>query len=132
MTEPNTFIYLFAIGQGIGKGFMYSPALYCGYSHLPGRKGVVSGCIISGYGFGGFIFGMITGALCNPDNISVVAMTTGNGDVQNYFPEEVAQNVPSMIRKLDMIWVCLWIIGLITITEFDGPKYNEHEDNDIR
>ena len=75
---------------------------------------------------------MITGALCNPDNISVVAMTTGNGDVQNYFPEEVAQNVPSMIRKLDMIWVCLWIIGLITITEFDGPKYNEHEDNDIR
>jgi hypothetical protein len=37
-----------------------------------------------------------------------------------------------MIRKLDFIWVCLWLIGMFTITEFDGPKYNEHEDNDLQ
>jgi hypothetical protein len=60
---------MYSVGLGIGKGLMYSSTLYCGYSHLPGRKGVVSGCIISGFGFGGFIFGNISHHFANPDNI---------------------------------------------------------------
>ena len=70
--DPIVFKYLYSVGLGIGKGFMYSSSLYCGISHLPGRKGVVSGCIISGFGFGGFIFGNISHHFANPDNIRVV------------------------------------------------------------
>ena len=54
---PTTFTFLYAIGMGIFKGLLTSALLRAGWSHLPERKGLVSGSIISGYGFGGFIFG---------------------------------------------------------------------------
>jgi hypothetical protein len=128
VTNPTVFIYLYSFGFGIGKGFMYSSALASAWTHLPGRKGAVSGIIISGFGFGGFFFGIITNKLCNPDNVSVVAMETRQGHKENFFPAEVAQNVPSTLRYLDLIWLCLFVFGMLTITTYQGPAYSEHDD----
>lgn len=69
--NPTLFIYCYGFAMGLGKGFMYSAALQAGWSHLQGRLGMVSGLIICGFGFGGFIFGIVMNRLCNPDNISV-------------------------------------------------------------
>jgi hypothetical protein len=57
--EPHIFILSFAFGMGFFKGCLTPAVLRAGWSHLPERKGLVSGCIISGYGFGGFIFGIL-------------------------------------------------------------------------
>lgn len=129
LKSPTLFIYLYGLGLGFGKGFMYSAPLSAAWSHLPGRKGTASGIIISGFGFGGFIFGNISHHLCNPDNVRVIPMMTSSGRTINLFPAEVAQNVPYMLRGLDAIWLCLLVIGLLTISKFDGALYNEHEDN---
>ena len=67
--SPTLFIALYCFGFGCGKGLLYSSVLNAGWSHLPGRKGFASGAIICGFGFGGFIFGMIMNKLCNPDNV---------------------------------------------------------------
>ena len=67
---PTTFTFTYAIGMGIFKGLLTSALLRAGWSHLPGRKGLVSGSIISGYGFGGFVFGTFANYLANPENIS--------------------------------------------------------------
>lgn len=54
---PLTFMFIYCTGMGIFKGMLQSALLRAGWSHLPERKGLVSGCIISGFGFGGFFFG---------------------------------------------------------------------------
>jgi hypothetical protein len=50
---------LFAFSFGIGKGFLYPTALEASWSHLPGRKGLVTGMITSAMGLGSFIYGII-------------------------------------------------------------------------
>lgn len=57
--NPTVFFILYSVGLGISKGLMYPGNLAAGLGHLPGRKGLVSGFIISAVGFGSFIFGIL-------------------------------------------------------------------------
>lgn len=59
-TQIYAFFLLYAIGFGIGKGFLYPAPLNAGWSHLPGRKGFVSGVVVSGLGVGAFLAAMLT------------------------------------------------------------------------
>ena len=70
--SPTVFIYSYGLAFGIGKGIMYSTALQAAISHMPGRKGVVSGFVICGFGFGGFVFGILAKQFCNPDDLRPV------------------------------------------------------------
>lgn len=83
-------------------------------SHLPGRKGTVSGLVICGFGFGGFFFGILTNRLCNPNDIRPVQTQTTDG-FENLFPTEVSMRVPTMWRTLGAVWAFLFIFGLIVI-----------------
>ena len=71
LKSPAAFIYSYGCAFGICKGLMYSAVLQAGWSHLKERIGMVSGLITCGFGFGGFIFGIVTNLLCNPENIEV-------------------------------------------------------------
>lgn len=74
-----SFFLLYGFGFGIGKGFLYPAPLKAGWSHLPGRKGFVSGFIVSGLGIGAFIFGIVANNIVNPDNLAPVATTVAEG-----------------------------------------------------
>ena len=115
--NPLLFIYCYSIAFGIGKGLMYSTALQAAISHLPGRKGAVSGFVICGFGFGGFFFGIISKHLCNPNDMRPVLLPTSLGN-ERLFLAEVASRVPTMIRTLNLIWIGLWLFGLCTITRY--------------
>ena len=117
MKNPNLFIYCYSFSFGFGKGLMYSTALNSALSHLLGKKGTVSGFVICGFGFGGFFFGMISKHLCNPDDLRPSLVETHLGP-ERMFGEQVAVRVPGMIRKLCMIWICLWLVGVLTITKY--------------
>lgn len=67
-TNAWMFFFIYALGFGIGKGFLYPSVLYAAWSHLPGRKGLASGVIVSGMGIGSFIFGIFIQRLVNPEN----------------------------------------------------------------
>lgn len=56
---PGMFITVYALVLGVGKGIMYSTVLDCAISHLMLKKGTVSGFVISGYGFGSFLWGIL-------------------------------------------------------------------------
>jgi hypothetical protein len=71
-TNTTAFFVLYAIGFGMGKGFLYPAPLTAGWSHLPGRKGFVSGIIVSGLGFGALLFGIIEQKVVNPKNLEPV------------------------------------------------------------
>jgi len=53
----------------IGVGMMYWTPLICAWEYFPERKGLMSGLIIGAFGFGAFIFGFISAAVCNPHNL---------------------------------------------------------------
>ena len=100
---------------------MYSTALQAAISHLPGKKGAVSGFVICGFGFGGFFFGPISKYLCNPNDVRPVLVPTSMGE-ERLFLAEVASRVPMMIRTLNLCWIGLWVFGLCTITRYHNPS----------
>ena len=109
LTNPTAWFFLYSIGFGIGKGCLYPAPLFAGWSHLPGRKGFVSGFIVAGLGVGAFIYGVITTLLVNPENTPAeptIIVTSAGEMTENYFPASVADNVPSMLRTLCIIWFC--------------------------
>jgi MFS family permease len=59
-TNPWVFFWVYSMGFGICKGCLYPCALIAAWTHLPARKGLASGIIVSGMGVGAFIFGIVT------------------------------------------------------------------------
>jgi hypothetical protein len=107
--DARSFMFLFSMSFGLGKGFLYPTALEAAWSHLPGRKGFVTGMVTSGMGFGGFIFGIVATKIINPDNAqavpTIVALQEDGTPVyEYYFPESVNAKVPFMIQTLCIIW----------------------------
>jgi hypothetical protein len=54
--------------------------IICSWEWFPDNKGLVGGLILSGYGFGAFVFGFISTAIVNPDNESVDYPEDGDQD----------------------------------------------------
>ena len=61
-----------------GTGIGYFPPLMCGWEWLSEQKGVVTGVVLSAFGFSALIFSFISLAIMNPDNISPTQMPDGN------------------------------------------------------
>jgi MFS family permease len=119
--EPFVFVYAYSICFGIGKGLMYSSALAAAISHMPSCKGTVTGFVVSGFGFGGFLFGILSNRVCNPDDIETQAIQTDAGE-QNIFPAEVSLRVPHMLRVVSITYAVLCLIGLLTVTKFKATR----------
>ena len=94
---PIMFFILYAVGFGVGKGFIYPAPLRATWSHLPGRKGLVSGVITAGLGFGAFIYGLIINFIVNPNNIKPIKTEVRPGVYEYVFSKEVSNNVPKML-----------------------------------
>lgn len=111
------------MGLGIGKGLTYSTALSSAISHLPQYKGTVTGLVISGFGMGSSLYGLVSRHLVNPTD----ALPQTYGD-ESYFPPEIAQNVPEMLRKLALIYFCLQAFAVLTVTRLDSQKIEDYEE----
>ena len=119
--SPTSFVWTFSFGMGMIKGFLQSSLLRAGWSHLPERKGLVTGCIISGYGFGGFIFGNYAQWLANPNNLEYEEDENGNW----YLPSEVGRRVPYMLDMLAWTWLIQIIFGLVMITNYEDQRTHQ-------
>ena len=65
------FVYFYAVQFPFGIGIVYYTPIICSWEWFPENKGLVGGLILSGYGFGAFVFGFISTAIVNPDDQSV-------------------------------------------------------------
>jgi hypothetical protein len=70
--------------------------IVCGWKYFPFNRGMVSGLIIAGYGFGAFIFNFVCKAIANPNNEEPEVIYEENGKKVKYFTEDVYENVPFM------------------------------------
>ena len=109
--------------NGLGCGMSYFVALICSWEYFPDKKGLVTGIILGGYGFGSFIFAQISTKLVNPTGAPPSVYDPDN-DV-TYFDAAIADRVPFMIRTLVYIWTVLVVIGVALITRKSNDEGSE-------
>lgn len=77
--------------------------------------GLVSGIIIGGFGFGTLIFNQVARVLINPNNIKPSIHLTQAGNANTYYDHDVANNVPSALRILSLIYLIVGVIGALML-----------------
>ena len=117
-TTIGPFLACYTLMNGIGCGMCYMVALICGWEHLPSKRGLVTGLCLGGYGFGTFIFAQVSTALVNPEKLEPVNDPSQN---LNFFPQEVSERVPLMIRNLTFIW-CFFVASAICLISRPAPR----------
>ena len=84
------FVLWYCVGFPAGIGIVYWVPIMSAWEWFPNNKGLVSGLIVGGYGFGAFIFGFVSTAIANPNNLNTEVPQDGSGDKDELFPESVA------------------------------------------
>ena len=87
--------------------------LICAWEWFPEKKGLITGIMVSSYGFSSFIFSIISTKLVNPDDSRPTVYDKEN-DV-SYFDKSIANQVPSMLRTMSLIWIILVVVGIVLI-----------------
>ena len=117
--NPYMFILMYTTGSGIIKGFYKQCSLVAGWSHLGGRKGFVSGLILSGYGLGGSIFSIYY-------NKRVDALGENpkldKSDGQMYFPEVVGQRYPRIHKEVCIGMVIFTLLAVVLLSNYQPKK----------
>ena len=115
-----TFVVFYAIFFPAGIGLCYYPPIICGWEWFPNRKGLISGLVVGGYGFGAFLFGFISTAYVNPDDISP-SKDPGDDTGDALFPKKVGERVPGMLKFCLIFWAILSVVAVCTISR--NPRY---------
>jgi MFS transporter, OFA family, oxalate/formate antiporter len=113
-TNLAPYLSFYALLNGMGSGTTYFIPLICGWEYFPERKGLITGVVLSAFGFGSFVFGIISSMLCNPDSLDPKIEDAEQGIT--YFGPEVANRVPFMFRSIVKIWAVQVLIALLLIT----------------
>ena len=109
------FLFFYAVVQPFGGGLTGWPPILCAWEWFPDRKGLISGLIIGAFGFGAFFFSFLSTAIANPNNVSA-AVIEGSGNPDKFFPPEVANRVPYMLRICLSCWALLCLVAIVGVT----------------
>ena len=116
----------YAVLYPIGGGIMYWPTIISSWEWFPNRKGMISGLIIGAFGFGAFIFGFLTTAIVNPDNLKPgIPDSPGPPTKDSLFPIHLAQKVPYMMNVCLFFWAIMSLIACLTVTR--NPEYGKDQ-----
>nr|XP_006819140.1 PREDICTED: uncharacterized protein LOC100370263 [Saccoglossus kowalevskii] len=109
---------------GIGVGIAYAPPLAASMRWFPDKKGLVSGFIVAGFGFGAFIFNFVQTAFINPGNLAPNATTAGDDDLY-FWQDSILDLTPYVFILLGAIYFTMQIISAILVK--NPPKESEDE-----
>ena len=109
--DLKVYIALYCCMNGIGCGINYFAVLVFAWEWFPHKKGFVTGLTLGGYGFGSFMFTLISTKLVNPNGDNATHKDNG----VNYFEKDIADRVPYMLRTLVYIWTGMVVVAVIMI-----------------
>jgi MFS family permease len=123
-----TVFWLFALIYGVVFGFcmglVYMVPIYNAYEFYPLKKGLVSGIIICGFGFGSFTFNWIAYFLMNPNNVKPYKDPVTH---ESFIDDSVTKHLPVALRSLAAIYLIVGIFGsLLVRTSKSLEKFNIH------
>ncbi|XP_077987972.1 apicoplast pyruvate carrier 1-like [Glandiceps talaboti] len=120
-----TVLLTYGLMYGIGVGVAYAPPLASAMRWFPGRKGLVSGCIVAGFGFGAFIFNPIQTAFINPNNLSPNATDPDDPDSLYFYQKSVLDRTPFCFVLLGAVFLTMQFIGIAMVK--NPPVETEEE-----
>ena len=123
LTSFPLFVVFYGFLFGVGVGFSYMWPIIAGWEYFPTKKGLVSGIIVGGYGFGSFIFGFISLAVANPDGENPTLKVDGGKIFEPDNP--ISSNAPKMIRYNWLFWAILLLIALPFLRRKKSPQIEE-------
>ena len=84
------------------------------------RKGLATGILMAGFALGPSVQSMIAEPILGPGK-------NGNhtNPKLNFYPVEVADNVPKMFNTLVKVWCGIWIFAVLLIHENPEVKINK-------
>lgn len=98
-------IIVYGFGSGIGAGMSYIPSIIAAQKWFPRSKGIFTGIIVGGFGFGGLIFTPLQTLYMNPDNVKA--------DESGYFNQYVYDRVPNLFLYMGLIFTVAQAIGCV-------------------
>jgi MFS family permease len=117
----STVILIYGFGSGLGCGSAYMASIIAAQKWFPARKGLFTGVIVAGFGFGGLIFTNLQTLYLNPNNLPPNE-TTG------YFGKEVYDRVPNLFLYSGIIYTVVQTIGCVLA--FSPPSNSGSNDID--
>jgi OFA family oxalate/formate antiporter-like MFS transporter len=118
------FVFFMGVLYPMGIGMVYWIPICCGWEWFPERKGLISGLIIGGYGFGAFIFDFVSNAIANPNDFK--PEVPGDGSTTDLLmPRSVGDAVPRMYLICLACWFCLGLTAVFGV--FRNPEYIRKE-----
>ena len=125
MTTWWGFVFWYCVVFPMGIGIVYWTPIMCGWEWFPQNKGLISGLVIAGFGFGAFTFGFISTGLVNPQNKDANKVFYHDGIKEKIFPKEVADRVPHMFQTCLIYWSIFAIIAILGVQR--NPQYVKQE-----
>jgi len=77
------------------------------------------------FGFASFIFGYVSSALVNKEDVQPDIPHDGSGDKDKLYPKNVAERVPHMLRICLICWFCFCVIAISFVSR--NPKFKQNE-----
>ncbi|KAM3132172.1 hypothetical protein pb186bvf_015767 [Paramecium bursaria] len=111
------FVLFMGFLPGVFIGVEYLLPVDNAINYFPNKKGLVSGLILCGFGFGALIFNPVIQQLANPDNISL--------QPDGYYPIEVADKIPSALRYMSLIYLVGGVIGVFMLVPYKKQEIME-------
>lgn len=112
-TRLQIFTLIYGVCFGLSNGLGYTVPLRICWDLLPNNRGIVTGIVTCGFGFGQFVFSTLSTYLINPLNLPMETVEGENN--QTVYGHNVTDNLMSAQRKLSVIYCCLTLIVLVLI-----------------
>ena len=117
---------------GFGNGLSYYGVLRNAWKYFPDKKGLLSGIILACFGLSSFVFTSIADLIINPQGIEA--------DEDNYYPKEVAENVPKFINLMCIViaiagsvvvcLICPYKEDKSKVTSNENESQNDNNNNE--
>ncbi|KAL4509365.1 hypothetical protein ABPG72_018296 [Tetrahymena utriculariae] len=101
------FVLFYGFVFGILNGLLYMLPFNSCYLYLPHRKGLVSGVIVGGFGFGSTAFIWLIYSIVNPHNEKPSVLIDG----VKYFSKDVCDKFPEALRVLGLVQMAIGVLS---------------------
>lgn len=91
----------------------YFPPVRSSWRFFPDSKGIISGLIVSAYGFSGMFLNFIATLVINPDRKKAVPVP---GSTESYYEKEVVDRVPIYLLGFSIFILCVGTLSTLLIS----------------
>jgi hypothetical protein len=117
ITNAYAFAIIYGMCVGFGAGCGSFTPVWPSWLYFPKRRGLATGIIMFGFGFGACIFGLAFTFLTNPNNEKPDVVVGSGHQVTHLFGKHVADNVPWTLRYLAFMYGALTVAAVLLVSD---------------